>query len=206
MNKDANKKRIEDVVLAMNLPSASGGEYNCVLKNATVKWVVGLALSMKNPCSVVLTCKHPIAGGAPTDTDIAVAEAKLKKDINGLGNYISEKGYKNANRRYGKLIDIVGFFEFNNDRFHIHLVMDIPFCDNPIKSYDTKFRSDIEEFWKPLGKVVQKNEVTEDLEQKVSKSGCAERLVRYIAKLRTKKTASGNYVDSLLIEGFKRNC
>ena len=206
MNRNANKNRIDGVVLAMNLPLASGGAYNHVLKNETVKWVVGLSQGMKNPVSVVLTYRYPIAGGAPTEKDMAVAETRLKKDFSNLVHYLSDKGYKNGYRRYGKLIDTVGFFEFNNDRFHMHLVMDIPFCEDPKRSYEVNFKNDIESFWSPLGKVIEKDQVTEDLQKKVSKSGCVERLIRYIAKLRTTKTASGNYMDCLLIEGFKRNC
>ena len=194
---------VAEIALAINLPFASAGAYNHVLKNETVKWVVGLARGMKNPVSVILTHRHPIAGGAPTEKDIAVAETKLKKDISNLVHYISGKGFKNGYRRYGKLIDTVGFFEFKNERFHIHLVMDIPFCDDPKKSYENNFKCDVKDFWSPLGKVVEKDEVTEDSLKKVSKSECVERLIRYIAKLSTKRTASGNYVDCLLIEGFK---
>ncbi len=203
MNRNANKKRIDDVVLAMSLPFASGGTYNHLLKNETVKWVVGLAHGMSNPVSVVLTYKHPIAGGMPTEKDMTVAETKLKKDFNNLIHYVSDKGYKNGYRRYGKLIDTVGFFEFKNGRFHMHLVMDVPFCDDPERSYENNFKSDVKSFWSPYGKVVESDSVTEDLQNKVSKSECVERLIRYIAKLSTKRTASGNYVDCLLIEGFK---
>lgn len=200
MNRISNVRTVSDIALAMAMRSAGFGTHNHKLKIDTAKWVVGQAEEMANPWSLILTYRHAIAGGAPTAKELASMERRLRKHFSHLVHALSKKAYGNAYRRNNKLLKFVAVFERgDNDRFHIHAIVDVPTHPDPARSYDAKFKAEVEVQWRKHGKVVEVKPVTTDKARNRTKGQALIALCLYMVKLKSKYTASCNYTDALLL-------
>jgi len=203
MKKKSNIKTVSDIALAMT--SARSGTRNIQQKTEMERWVISQGNKMANPWSLILTYSHPIAGGAPTAKELARMERQINKDFSDLFNGLSRRAYKNTYKKKRingkkKLIQVVAFFELgDNDRFHIHAIVDVPKHADPLKSYHAKFSKDVRALWGKHGMVVEVEEVTANEAEKQSKEEALIALCKYIVKLRTKYTESCSYTDSLLL-------
>lgn len=200
MSKNSDRKTVSDIALAMAMSSAGIGARNHQQKAAMAKWVTSQAMQMANPWSVILTYRNPIAGGEPTEKELAWMENSLRKHFSSLVHTLSKRAYGNTYKRHKKLIKEISFIEMGgNDRFHIHAIFDVPTHIDQSKSYHAQFKKEVEDAWNKHGMAVEAEEVTGDKTRNQPKKEALIALCLYIVKLRTKYTASCNYTDALLL-------
>ena len=200
MTKKLGRNTVSDIALTMAMRSAGIGTHNHQQKIEMAKWVIRQVEKMANPWSVNLTYRHAIAGGTPTAKELASMERWLRRHFSRLINSLSRKAFGYAHNRHKKMIKFVAVFELgDNDRFHIHAIVDVPTHPDPTRSYHARFRADVRTEWWKHGMVVKAAPVTADKARNRSKEDALLALCLYTVKLRTKYTESCNYTDTLLL-------
>jgi len=134
-----------------------------------MKWVP----KYKNPFNIILTFANDIS-------------EQFARDKYGLfvRNKISKRILNNANRRNFKIIEQRGYLEYgSNGRYHIHAMLDV------YSNWSDRFADLVHSSW-VHGLVIEIKKIPiADIFNTHS----------YNSKMRTKKTESGHYSDSLLV-------
>ncbi len=133
------------------------------------KWLMNEVKGFSSPLAITLTF--------PFSTNREQAIKKLNKLHNQLSRWI----YKNANKRFGKMIKMIPIIEGENtDNTHFHLIMDTHYKSK------IEFARKLEILWQGVTDI-----------QDYDDSGWLD----YI----TKRTSKDGYIDSLVVENINFN-